>query len=308
MTEPTGAISCLVAVDSEMRDSDRRKKVRKRLELVSVSCTEGGPYSEGLLRIRGEHMWLARKKPKKKPRKKRRNAKARYDKEYPVVPIRLPKSFKKQLAKEAEKKDLMISQYIRDLLQGFEIRERIVEEVVEKPVIKTTCDPKKEDEIESLKQIVKRLEGKLLSREAELTEASRVNSRQQGNIASLRESHRSLSCRYEALIVEDEIVKQESEGKQYEIDGLKKSVSSITTQNATLTQEHQRMRKLVRKILEDDTKKSIENARLKRQLEWALRELKSTDKRNQRIAQRIADTYRIRVGFAHASWNEMPER
>lgn len=256
-------------------------------------------------------MWLARKKPKKKPRKKRRNAKARYDKEYPVVPIRLPKSFKKHLAKEAEKKDLMISQYIRDLLQGFETRERIVERVVERPVvetvIKTICDPKKEEEIESLKQVVKRSEDELLSREGELTEASIANSRQQEDIASLRESHHSLSGRYEALMVEHEIIRQESEGKQNEIYELKKSVSSITAQHSTLAQEHQQMKQRVRKLLEDDTEKSMENARLKRQLDWALNELKYIDTRNEALAQKIADDHHIQVQIMRTSWQEMPE-
>lgn len=310
MTEPIGAISCLVAGDSEIRDSDR-KKVRKRLELVSVSYTEGESYSKRLLRIRGEHMWLARKKPKKKPRKKRRNAKARYDKEYPVVPIRLPKSFKKQLAKEAEKKNLMLSQYMRDLLQGFEIRERIVERVVEKPVvetvIKTISDPKKEEEIESLKQIVKRSEDRLLSREGELTEASRAFSLQQEDIVSLRESHHSLSGRYEALMVEHEIIRQESEDKQNEIDGLKRLASSITAQHATLTQEHQQMKQRVRKLLEDNSEQSMENARLKRQLEWALDELKCIDAKNEVLAQEVADDHDIQVRVARTSWQEMPK-
>ncbi|MCK5291742.1 MAG: hypothetical protein KAR39_06980 [Thermoplasmata archaeon] len=256
-------------------------------------------------------MWLARKKAKKKPRKKRRNAKARYDKECPVVPIRLPKSFKKQLAKEAEKKDLMISQYIRDLLQGFEIRERIVEIVVEKPVVetvfKTICDPKKEEEIESLKQIVMRLEDELLSREGELAEASKANSRQQEDIASLRESHHSLSSRYEALMVEHEIMGQGSEGKQKEIDGLKKSVSSITAQHATLTQEHQQTKQRVRKLLEDNSEQSMENARLKRQLEWALNELKYIDARNEALARKVAHDHDIEVRIVRTSWQKMPK-
>ncbi len=256
-------------------------------------------------------MWLARKKPKKKPRKKRRNAKARYDKEYPVVPIRLPKIFKKQLAKEAEKKDLMISQYMRDLLQGFEIRERVIEKIVEKPVIKivekTVEDPEKEEEIKELKEAIKTVKETVSLQNNELAEASILISARDNEMATLEKSCNSLSKNNDDLLTRLEIEEQELQNKVEEVDWLKKSMSLVTDDYNAFLEKHRSLERQNTELNEGLSRSQNQNARFKKQLEWALNELKCIDERNRKIAHRISLTHGIELRYVRTTWKNMPE-
>ena len=249
-------------------------------------------------------MWLARKKANKKPRKKRRNAKARYDKEYPVVPIRLPKSFKKQLAKEAEKKDLMISQYMRDLLQGFEIRERVIEKIVDKPVIKTVIetveDPKKLEAIRDLKDRVGELEETVSSKERELRELRKRCSKQQEKIASFRESNIELRERSRKIGEEGKTMQNETICLHEEIKSLRSSLSLNSENHNVLVKSHHQLKEEVETLTE-------ERSRLKRQLDWVLKESKRNDGRNERIARRISQTHEVPIRLIKANWDDLPE-
>ncbi|MCJ2670305.1 MAG: hypothetical protein LN416_07345 [Candidatus Thermoplasmatota archaeon] len=302
-------------------------------------------------------MWLGRRKSRKKPKRKRRSAKSRYDREHPVVPVRLRKSLKQQLAKEAEKEGLMLSQYIRDLLQRTKTRERGVERAAKSPIVeritKIVGDPRKKAETKKLKEAIKMLEGTISLQQGELAEASRAVSLREKDIAALKKSHSLISKDNENLLTGSKAMEKELRDKREEVKDLKASVSSISVQfNSSLERfkrldvrykelqsqltglqaENVDLKKRMeksgsplhgqnrilpqREISPDEgsaevsdrlTRLSVENATLKRQLEWALHELKSNDERNEGIAQRMANAYQIRVAFVSTAWKEMPE-
>ena len=302
-------------------------------------------------------MWLGRRKSRKKPKRKRRSAKSRYDREHPVVPVRLRKSLKQQLAKEAEKEGLMLSQYIRDLLQRTKTRERGVERAAKSPIVeritKIVGDPRKKAETKKLKEAIKMLEGTISLQQGELAEASRAVSLGEKDIAALKKSHSLISKDNENLLTGSRAMEKELRDKREEMKDLKASVSSISVQyNSSLERSkrldirykelqsqltglqaenvdlkkrmeksgsplHGQNRILPQREISPDegsaevsdrlTRLSVENATLKRQLEWALHELKSNDERNEGIAQRMANAYQIRVAFVSTAWKEMPE-
>ncbi|MFQ5885359.1 MAG: hypothetical protein ACE5IO_09700 [Thermoplasmata archaeon] len=256
-------------------------------------------------------MLLARKKAKRKPRKKRRNAKARYDKEHPVVPVRLHKSLKKQLAKEAEKKNLMLSQYVRDLLQGFEIRERVIERIVEKPVIKTVKktveDLKNIVEIKELKEAIKTMEETISSQQNDLVEASKVTAAREKETDTLKLSCSSLSTIYNSLRNRFRIKEQELQKKVKDVEALRKSASRISAEYDTLLESHRSLEEENAGLNDDISRLTVENNRLKEQLEWAFDELRSIDERNRKIARRISLTHDIQVRYVGTTWKDMPK-
>lgn len=243
-----------------------------------------------------------------RPRKKRRNAKARYDKEYPVVPIRLHRKTKKQLVKEAKKKGLMLSQYIRDLLQGMEIRERVVERTVEKPVtktvVKTVESPEKVVEIEELRRALKSMRERASSQQAKLEESLSKRSEQQMEISRLEESLSSLSEEYRKLEEQRRAKVGEIQVKEKDMENLR---SSMTAELSTLSERRHHAEEQMERLLSENSELLTLNSKLERQLEWALNELKTNDSRNEAIAQKIADAYGKRIFFVSTSWEEMPE-
>lgn len=244
------------------------------------------------------------KRARKKPRKKRRNAKARYDRQYPVVPIRLHKSLKKQFAKEAEKKGLMLSQYIRELLRGFEVRERIVEKVVEKPVVKTVTktivDPEREDAIRGLEERITELKEKLSSTQREFTKARERCAKQQGDISILEKSNIELREVHKELVAECEAKEKEAISMREEIKGMESSLRSASREHDVHMGKYQQLKAEIEDLTD-------ERSRLDRQLQWAIGELRSNDERNEIIAKRMTQTYDIQVRFITAAWHEMPE-
>ena len=249
-------------------------------------------------------MWLGGKRAKRKPRKKRRNAKARYDRQYPVVPIRLHKSLKKQFAKEAEKKGLMLSQYIRELLRGIEVRERIVEKVVEKPVVKTVTktivDPEREDLIRGLEERIVELEGKLSLRQREIERAREKCAKQQEDISFLEKSNIKHLERHKEFEAQLRTMGKEPLSLRERIGDLESSLSSASRDYDSAIEKHRELEEEVERL-------RGERSRLEKRLQWAMEELRSNDERNEAFAHKIADTYGKKIFFVSTDWDEMPE-
>jgi chromosome segregation ATPase len=254
-------------------------------------------------------MWLGRRKGK--PRKKRRNAKARYDKEHPVVPIRFHKAVKKQLLKEARERDLTLSEYIRGLLRGVEIRERAIERVVGKPVVRTATkkveNPEKEDKMKQLEQKARELEVENSAQRLQLAEVSEECSAKTRDIAGLEYSLSSCSKRCKKLLADIEVKEKDTRDIEKEVETLQGELTSAVEENRHLSKNYQAARNEVEKSHGQLSKLLEDNVKLNNRLDWALNELKSNDARNKKIAQRIADAHGIGVMFVRTSWNEMPE-
>lgn len=245
-----------------------------------------------------------------KPKRKRKNARARYDKEFPVLPVRVPQNVKKQLAREAKRKGLMVSEYVRQLLQGLVVRERVVEVVAEKPVVetvtKTISDPSKDKRIEELEQEVDKLKKELSLGRREVAKTSREHSTQLEDFTRLRESLDSLSKRYEKLRTVNANSQLDLREKQSKIEELETSVSSISALYDALLKESKRAEHQIEDLGSQATELSEENERLNRRLEWALTELTSNDSQNERIAQKIANAHGIQMKVVMTNWEEMP--
>lgn len=213
-------------------------------------------------------LWSRRKK-------KGKNARQRYDVKYPVLPIRVPASLKEQLASEAASKDVMLSEYVRKLLQGFEVRERTVERVVEKvvevPIIETIDNPEKDRKIRELERRFNRLKGIMPQYEEDNAELSKSLAHSVDEVKRLEDTLSSISGKHERLT-------KDHDARRDEVEDLRNRLSEL----------------------------SDENDKMREQLDWAIEELRSNDARNKKIAIIIANDHGIRVPWVSATWKEMP--
>ncbi len=209
-------------------------------------------------------------------KRKGKNAKARYDARFPVVPVRVPAALKEQLASEATAKDLMMSEYVRKLLQGIQIRERtvekVVEKVVERPVIETVDNPEKDFEIRRQKQ--------------EIDKLRKILSRHERDKARLTETNRAM---------EDEI------------KGLQDTISSMTHDRDSLLKDHHTQSENLKNLQNRIDDLSSENELLRRQLDWVIEEVKSNDARNKKVAFVTVENHDIQVRFFFTDWKKMPQ-
>lgn len=207
----------------------------------------------------------------RKQKEEARSVKKDYDVNYPVLPIRVPAVLKERLSAEAASKDMMLSEYVRKLLQGLEVREKTVEKVVEKPVIRTVENPEKDVMIGKQQGTIKKL--RLL-------------------LSMCRKDKRELSKRLGA--------------SENEVKELKDSLSSLSSKQDTLSEERNVQSKRVGELQGEVERLSGDKDHLRRQLEWALDELRTNDEKNMEIATEMARRHGIRVGFVVAEWGKMP--
>lgn len=209
-------------------------------------------------------------------KKKGKNAKARYDSRFPVVPVRVPAALKEQLASEATAKDLMMSEYVRKLLQGIQIRERTIEKVVEKvveiPVIETVDNPEKDFEI--------RRQGR------EIDKLRKILSRHKRDEARLTETNRAM---------EDKI------------KGLEGTISSMTHDRDSLLRDHHTQSENLKNLQYRIDALSSENELLRRQLDWLIEKVKSADAGNKKVAFVTVENHDIQVRFFYTDLKKMPQ-
>jgi hypothetical protein len=75
---------------------------------------------------------------------------------------------------------------------------------------------------------------------------------------------------------------------------------------SSLSDRHVSQQKRVGKLQDEVERLSGDKDHLRRQLEWALDELRSNDEKNMEIAKVMAKKHGIRVRFVAAEWREMP--
>ena len=207
--------------------------------------------------------------------KKGKNARQRYDVKYPVLPVRVPASLKEQLASEAASKDVMLSEYVRRLLQGFEVRERTVEKVVERivevPVVETVDNPEKDRKIRELERRFNRLKGIIPQYEEDNAELSKNLAHSVDEVNRLEDTLRSISRKHERLT-------KDHDARRDEVEDLRNRLSEL----------------------------SDENDKIRERMDWAIEELRSNDARNEKIARIIANDHGIEIRWVSATWREMP--
>jgi chromosome segregation ATPase len=137
----------------------------------------------------GGHTVLSERKQKEEAR----SAKKNYDVRYPVLPVRVPAVLKERLSSEAASKGMMLSEYTRKLLMELEVRERTVEKVVEKPVVKTVQDPEKDKMIGRQKRTIKKLRLLLSRYRKDKTELSKRLRASEDEVKELKDSLSSMS-------------------------------------------------------------------------------------------------------------------
>lgn len=129
----------------------------------------------------------------RKQKEEARSAKKNYDVRYPVLPVRVPAVLKERLSSEAASKGMMLSEYTRKLLMELEVRERTVEKVVEKPVVKTVQDPEKDKMIGRQKRTIKKLRLLLSRYRKDKTELSKRLRASEDEVKELKDSLSSMS-------------------------------------------------------------------------------------------------------------------